>query len=135
MIKKPTLTALVLTVLFSLTSSAIASSDCATLKGCEKKFCGIKKELEIAQEHKSTAKEDGLKISLKNAKEHCTDKGLKEELTKEIDELEEEIKEYESDLKEAREEGKKDKIHKYQEKIKEEQYKIKKLENELSDFN
>ena len=103
--------------------------------GCEKKFCEIERELKIAQEKENERQANGLRISLKNAREHCTDKGLKENLLEKIDEAKEEIAKYESDLKEAEEYGKTDKIYKYQEKIEEEKIKIKSLNDELSTLN
>lgn len=123
-------------VLFvSLSVSAFASSDCVNLKGCEKKFCEIERQLKIAQAKENKGKVDGLTRSLKNAKEHCTDKGLKEDLVEEIEEANNEIVEYESDLNKAKEYGKKDKVRKYQEKIEEEKNKIKYLEDELSNLD
>lgn len=113
----------------------IASSDCGSLKGCENKFCEIERQLKIAQEKGNKRKANGLKKSLENAKEHCTDKGLKEDLVEEIEETNNEIIEYESDLKEAKKYGKKDKVRKYQEKIEEEKNKINRLKDELSNLD
>ena len=139
MIKKvitPYLTVILAGLLFVLISTVvIASSDCGNLKGCEKKFCEIERQLNLAQDKGNIRKADGLKRALENAKEHCTDKGLKEDLVEEIEEANEEIVEYESDLKEAKEYGKTDKVRKYQEKIKEEKNKINHLEDELSNLN
>jgi len=130
------LTVILTGLLFVLISAAvIASSDCGNLKGCEKKFCEIERQLNLAQDKGNIRKADGLKRALENAKEHCTDKGLKEDLVEEIEEANEEIVEYESDLKEAKEYGKTDKVRKYQEKIKEEKNKINHLEDELSNLN
>jgi len=132
----PLLTVLSISVLFVLTSvPVIASPGCGNLKGCEKKFCEIERQLKIAQEKGNKGKVNGLSRSLENAKEHCTDIGLKEDLVEEIEKANNEIVEYESDLKEAKEYGKKDKIRKYQEKIEEEKNKIKYLEDELSNFD
>lgn len=114
---------------------AIASSDCDSLKGCERKFCEIERQLNIAQEKGNKHKASGLRKSLANAKEHCTDNGLKEDLIREIEETQKDITEYESDLKEAEEYGKKDKVRKYQVKIEEKKNKIKHLEDELSNLN
>ena len=130
------LTVVSISVLFVLTSvPVIASPDCGNLKGCEKKFCEIERQLKIAQEKENKGKVNGLTRSLENAKEHCTDKGLKEDLVEEIEEAQKEITEYESDLKEAEEYGKKEKVRKYQVKIEEKKNKIKRLEDELSNLN
>ena len=122
-------------LLISTSIPAIASTDCSNLKGCEKKFCEIERQLDIAQEKDNERKADGLKKALDEAKGHCTDKGFKEDLVEEIGEVKEEIAEYESDLKEAKEYGKTDKVRKYQEKIEEEKIKIKHLEDELSNLD
>ena len=135
------ITALFLNVAFigllfaSVSDPVIASSDCDNLKGCEKKFCEIERQLKIAQEKGNKRKENGLRKSLENARDHCTDKGLKDDLLEKIEEANNEIVDYESDLKEAKEYGKTDKVRKYQEKIEEEKNKIKHLEDELSDLD
>ena len=118
-----------------ISATVIASSDCGNLKGCEKKFCDIERQLNVANEKGNKHKAGGLKRALENAKEHCTDKGLKEDLVEEIEEANKEIVEYESDLKEAKEYGKKDKVRKYQEKIEEEKSKINYLKDELSNLD
>jgi hypothetical protein len=128
-------TALAGLLFFSMSSAVIASSDCENFKGCEKKFCEIEKQLTISLEKGNERKANGLRKSLKNAKDHCTDKGLEKDLIEEIKEAKEEIAKYESDLKKAKEYGKTDKIRKYQDKIEEEKNKIKHLEYELSDLD
>ena len=123
--------------LLSVSTYALAktSSDCNNLKGCEKKFCEIERQLNIAQEKGNEHKADGLRTSLDNAKKHCTDQGLQEDLIEEIEESQKDMTEHESDLKEAEEYGKKDKIRKYKAKIEEKKNKIKRLEDELSNLN
>lgn len=122
-------------LLISISIPALASTDCNNLKSCEKKFCEMKRQLSIAQENNNARKVGGLKKALDEAKKHCTDKGLKEDLIKKIMEVKEEIAEYESDLKDAQKYGKTDKVRKYQEKIEEEKNKIKNLEDELSNLD
>ena len=124
-----------LTGLLFISTPVSASTDCSNLKGCERKYCEIERQLDIAQQKDNERKADGLKKALNEAKEHCTYKGLKEDLVEEIDEVKEEIAEYESDLKKAKEYEKTDKVRKYQEKIKEEKNKINHLEDELSNLN
>jgi len=130
-------TALFLTVasISVLSVPVFASSDCVNLKGCENKFCEIERQLKVAQEKGNNDKVNGLSRSLENAREHCTDTGLKEDLVEEIEEANNEIVKYKSDLKEAKEYGKKDKVRKYQEKIEDEKIKIKHLEDELSNLD
>jgi len=122
-------------LLFTTSLPVIASPKCDNLKGCEQKFCEIEKQLKISQEKGNERKTNGLKRSLNNAKENCTNNGLKDELIEKIGAVNKEISEYESDLKEAQEYQKTDKVRKYQNKIKEEKNKIKRLEEELSELN
>ena len=114
---------------------AITLSDCSNLKGCERKFCEIEKQLTIAQNSGNRQQADGLKKSLEQAKNHCTDKGLKEDLVKKIKAEKEDITEYEVDLRKAEESLKTDKICKYQKKIEEKKSKITRLETELSNLD
>lgn len=130
------LTIVLIGLLFiSISVPAIALSGCEYLKGCEKKFCEIERQLKISQKKGNKNKVEGLMRSLKNAKKYCTTKGLKEDLLKEISKVKKEIVEYKSDLMKAKEHGKTDKVRKYQEKIKEEKNKLKLLEEELSDLS
>ncbi|WP_439134195.1 DUF1090 domain-containing protein [Pseudomaricurvus sp.] len=135
--EKPSILTTLLTGLlfFSIPHLAVASPDCQSYQGCEKKFCEIEKQIAISLEKGNERKAEGLREALKNSRRHCTDKGLEAELAEEIQEAKEEMAEYESDLKEATEHGEEDKVRKYQGKIEEEKNKIKSLERELSDLD
>lgn len=140
MLKQPTQFSVTTTIFagflfLSVSAPALASSDCGNLKGCERKFCEIETQLNIAQKTGNKHKVDGLQRALEGAKEHCTDESLREELVDDIEEANEDIIEYQTDLKEAEEDGKADKIRKYQGKIDEENSKIKRLEDELSNLD
>jgi len=139
MIKKVTVihsaSSMTLAGLLFISTPVLASTDCSNLKGCERKFCEIERQLNIAKERDNERKADGLKKALNEAKEHCTDKGLKNDIIEEIEEVKEEIAEYESDLNEAKEYGKTDKVRKYQEKIEEEKNKLRHLEHKLTNLN
>lgn len=111
---------------------ALASASCDDLKGCEKKFCEIENQLEIANEKDNKSKVYGLTKSLENAKDHCTDQGLKDDLVEKIEESKNDISDYEEDLKEAKEYEGTDKIRKYEDKIENEKRKMKRLEDKLS---
>lgn len=111
---------------------ALASTGCDDLKGCEKKFCEIENQLNIANEKGNKSQAYGLTKSLENAKDHCTDQGLKDDLVEKIEESKNDIAEYEEDLKEAKEYEKTDKVRKYEDKIEDEKRKMKRLEDKLS---
>jgi len=135
--KLPSVSTIVFTGLFLFTTSVpvIAASNCEPLKGCERKFCEIERQLKISKEKGNEHKTEGLRRSLNNAKKNCTDKGIKDDLVEEIRSINEEISEYETDLKEAEKYRKTDKIRKYKNKIEEEKSKMKYLEDELSRLN
>ena len=123
-------------LIFTLAASpASASSGCESLKGCDRKFCEIKKQIDIAQEKRNYRRADGIKTALEKASLHCTDEGLRQELAEEIMEAEEDLAEYEADLKEAEKDGDMDDLRKYQKKIDEESSTIEQLKNELSNLN
>lgn len=114
---------------------AFASLDCGGLKGCDRKFCEIQNQLNIAQQKGNDRKIDGLTKALAESKMHCTDEGLREDLAEEIEEAKEDLAAYQADLKEAEEDGDMDDVRKYQKKIEKEKREIKHLENELSNLN
>lgn len=113
----------------------LASVDCGNLKGCDRKFCEIENQLNIAQERDNDRKAAGLANALAEASLHCTDEGLREDLVEEIEEAKEDLAAYQADLKEAEEDGDMDDIRKYQNKIEEEKDEINYLENELSNLD
>lgn len=116
------------------TVPALASPDCEGLKGCERKFCEMANQLGIAKAEGNARKADGLARALAEARLHCTDDGLREDLIEEIDEAREDLEAYEADLKESEEEGDIEDVRKYQRKIEEKKNEINDLENELSEL-
>lgn len=114
---------------------ALASLDCGSLNGCDRKFCEIENQLNIAQERGNDRKAAGLSNALAEANLHCTDEGLREDLVEEIEEAKEDLAAYQADLKEAEEDRDMDDIRKYQKKIEEEKNEINHLENELSNLD
>lgn len=112
----------------------VASPDCENLKGCDRKFCEIEQQINIAAES-NDRKTDGLKIALEEVRLHCTDKGLRENLVEEIQEAKADMAEYEADLKESEEDGDMGDVRKYQRKIEEEKQKILRLEGDLSNLD
>lgn len=113
----------------------IASAGCEGVKGCDRKFCEIEHQLDIARESGNTHRVAGLEKALQEAKRHCTDEGLREDLIDDIEDAKEDLAEYEADLKEAEEDGDTGDRRKYRQKIEEEKNDIKQLEDELSRLN
>lgn len=123
-------------LLLSIVSvQALALVDCSELKGCDKKYCAIEKQLQIAKAQNNKHQISGLTKSLENAKKTCTDTGLKNELTGKIKKANADIAGYEADLKKAQEKGNVTKIAKYQAKIKQKKIEIKGLEEDLAELN
>ncbi|MEH6565795.1 MAG: DUF1090 domain-containing protein [Halopseudomonas sp.] len=122
-------------LLVALTSSpALATSECAALKGCERKFCEIQHELDQAQAADNSHKAAGLSRSLTQAKANCTDESLISDLQDDLAESHEDMQEYQADLEEAQRDADAEKVAKYQSKIAEEKLDIERLERELSTF-
>ena len=111
-----------------------ASSNCEALKGCQRKFCEIETQLNIAQDKGYSQKANGLKKSLKQARKNCSDESLWDDLVEEIAETKAEISEYEVELAQAKQAGKPYKVLKYQKKIDTENRKLKRLTNELANL-
>lgn len=111
-----------------------AASDCAQLKGCEKKFCEIEQQLAHAREHNNKKQVAGLAKSLENSKKNCTNQSLREDLLKKIADAKSDLADYKDDLTKAEKSGKSQKVAKYKSKIAEEQAEINRLEKELAEL-
>lgn len=115
--------------------SAVAPVDCGSLKACDRKFCEIESQLNVARERGNDRKAAGLERALAEANLSCTDEALRKDLVEEIEKAKEDLAEYQDALKEAEEDGDTDDIRKYQVKIEEEKSDISDLEEELSDLD
>lgn len=114
---------------------ALALGDCSQLKGCDKKYCGIEKQLQIAKDQNNKHQVSGLTKALDNAKKICTDAGLKNELTGKIKEANADIAEYEEGLKKAQSKGDAKKVAKYKAKIEQKKIEIKGFEKDVADLH
>lgn len=111
---------------------ALASSNCEGVTGCDRKFCEIEHKLGIAQQHGNDHQVAGLKKALREARRHCTDEGLREDLIDDLQDAREDLAEHEADLAEAEADGDVDDRRQYRQEIEEEKADIQRLENELS---
>jgi hypothetical protein len=109
-----------------------AAPDCQDLSGCENKLCQIEGEIHEAKKYDNQHKVAGLNRALQEVSNHCTDEGLKQQYTEEIDDLNEDIAEYQVDLSRAIEDNDREKTAKYQQKIAKKQAKIMALEKKRS---
>lgn len=104
-------------VLALFCGDSVASSRCAELSGCARKFCEIERQLEQAQRANQQQKVDGLQTALENAKAHCRDPQLRQALLDDIAETQAEIAEYRQALQHAEQSGDGTKIIKYRDKL------------------
>lgn len=125
---------LVASVLLLASAAAMAASDCSNLKGCERKVCEIQHQLDIANDKGYHNKAAGLTSALQEANEHCTDKGLRDDILDDIADSKEDLAQYQADLKQATEDNDKDEMKKYQRKIDEENAELKESQAELKAF-
>lgn len=110
-------------------------ADCSQLKGCDKKYCEIEKQLQIAKDKNNRPQVSGLTKSLDNAKKNCTNAGLKNELSEKIKEANADITEYEDGLQKAKIKGDVKKVTKYQKKIEQKKIEIKGFEKDLAEID
>lgn len=115
-------------VLILAATMALASSNCGGVTGCDRKFCEIENKLTIAEQHGNDHQVAGLKKALQEAKRHCTDEGLREELIDDLQDAREDLAEHEADLAETEADDRRQ----YRQEIEEEKADIQQLENELS---
>ncbi|MDA0155787.1 DUF1090 domain-containing protein [Vibrio sp. Makdt] len=120
--------------LCALSFNSMASTQCDTLVGCEKKFCEIEYQIKKAEQYDNKYKVERLTKALKAAKENCTNEGLKDEILENIESNEQDLAEYQADLEEAQRDDRADKIRKYESKIEKELRKIDCLKQELSEI-
>ncbi len=120
--------------LCALSFNSMASTQCDTLVGCEKKFCEIEYQIKKAEQYDNNYKVERLTKALKAAKENCTNEGLKDEILEKIESNEQDLAEYQADLEEAKRDDRADKIRKYESKIEKELRKIDDLKQELSEI-
>ena len=114
---------------------SVASVECSQLKGCDKKYCEIEKQLQIAKDKNNKRQVSGLTKSLDNAKNNCTNAGLKNELAGKIKETNADIAEYEEGLQKAKNKGDAKKIAKYQNKIEQKKIEVNAFEKDISEIN
>lgn len=131
--------ATVVLIMFLLTPLCITTNVLAD-DGCAEKISKLETQLQFAKSAENTSEIIGLKKSLANIRQHCTEKSMTaksekkvRKLNEKIEETKEDIAEHQEDMREAESKGRMDKAHKKQRKIKEKQLKLKHLQKELSE--
>ena len=113
------------------TSFSIADESCVSIKGCAKKVCEVKKQIEMAKKYGNNDKIKGLNKALSEINDNCEDKDIISKIKEDLEEESKELEEHKNDLAEAIKDGKKDKIEKYNKKIIEDKEEIEKLKKEI----
>ncbi len=111
---------------------AQTQASCSALKGCEKKFCEMEIQLNMAKQTGDNNQVAGLQMALDNARTSCSDTRLKDALTAKLAEANQDLVRYQADLQQAEQQGKKDKVMKYKKKLEETTSEIKRLNDQLS---
>lgn len=107
-------------------------ASCSALKGCERKFCEMEIQLNMAKQTGDNHQLAGLQMALDNARTSCNDNKLKDNLTAKLVDANKELVRYQADLQQAKQNGKQDKVVKYQKKLDETTSEINLLNDQLS---
>ncbi|EGM78330.1 valyl-tRNA synthetase [Rheinheimera sp. A13L] len=125
-------TPLTLALLITVTPVvAQTQASCSALKGCEQKICQIETQLNLAKQTGDNSQVTGLQMALDNARTHCSDNKLKDDLTKQLADANKDLVKYQADLQQAEQDGKKDKVVKYRKKLEETSTEINRLKDQL----
>lgn len=126
-------TPLTLALLITVTPLvAQTQASCSSLKGCELKFCEMEIQLNLAKQTGDSDQVAGLQMALDNARSHCSDNKLQDDLTEKLADANKDLVKYQADLQQAEQDGKKDKVLKYRKKLEETSSEIKRLKDQLS---
>lgn len=111
---------------------AQTQASCSALKGCERKFCEMEIQLNMAKQTGDTNQVAGLQMALDNARTSCSDSRLKDALSARLAEANQDLVRYQADLQQAEQQGKKDKVMKYKKKLEQTTSEINRLNGQLS---
>ena len=107
-------------LLFAFSSIACAQTNCATLKGCEKKLCELNIKLTAAKKAGNKSQIKGVEEAISQTKKNCTTKTINNDLDKKIKEKQQKVNERNADLNEAiKDKESKEKIDKKRKKLNE----------------
>ncbi|OMQ10120.1 hypothetical protein BXU01_15265 [[Flexibacter] sp. ATCC 35103] len=95
-----------------------AQSNCATLKGCERKLCELNTKLVAAKKAGNQNQIKGVEEAISKTKKNCTTKTVTTDLDKKVKEKQQKVKERTDDLNKAiNDQESKEKINKKKKKL------------------
>lgn len=124
-----TLKTRILSVLFfTFSFIGFAQSNCATLKGCERKLCELNTKLVAAKKAGNKNQIKGVQDAISQTKKNCTTKTVNSNFDKKVKEKQQKVNEKAADLNEAINKNEsEEKISKKRKKLTEAQDELKKV--------
>ena len=102
----------------AISSIGFSQSNCATLKGCERKLCELNTKLVAAKKAGNQSQIKGVEDAISKTKKNCTTKTVTTDLDKKVKEKQQKVKERTDDLNKAiKDQESKDKIAKKRKKL------------------
>ena len=102
----------------AISSIGFSQSNCATLKGCERKLCELNTKLVAAKKAGNQSQIKGVEDAITKKKKNCTTKTVTTDLDKKVKEKQQKVKERTDDLNKAiKDQESKDKIAKKRKKL------------------
>lgn len=103
---------------FAISFVGFSQSNCATLKGCERKLCELNTKLVAAKKAGNQNQIKGVEDAISKTKKNCTTKTVNNDLDKKVKEKQQEVKEKTADLNKAiKDNESKEKIDKKRKKL------------------
>ena len=86
---------------FVFSCIGFAQSNCATLKGCERKLCELNTKLAAAKKAGNQSQIKGVEDAIAKTKKNCTTKTVNNDLDKKVKEKQQKVNERTADLNKA----------------------------------
>ena len=103
---------------FAISFIGFSQSNCATLKGCERKLCELNTKLVAAKKAGNQNQIKGVEDAISKTKKNCTTKTVTTDLDKKVKEKQQKVKERTDDLNKAiKDQESKEKIAKKRKKL------------------
>ncbi|MFH6998949.1 DUF1090 family protein [Flavobacterium sp. FlaQc-57] len=103
---------------FAISFVGFSQSNCATLKGCERKLCELNTKLVAAKKAGNQSQIKGVEDAISKTKRNCTTKTVNNDLDKKVKEKQKKVNERTADLNEAiKDKESKEKIDKKRKKL------------------
>ncbi|CAI2765521.1 DUF1090 domain-containing protein [Flavobacterium collinsii] len=103
---------------FTFSFIGFAQSNCATLKGCERKLCELNIKLIASKKAGNQNQIKGVEEAIAKTQKNCTTKTVSKDLNKKVKEKQQEVKERTDDLNKAiKDQESKEKIDKKRKKL------------------